>query len=449
MSPSPSPILRLAALACPLALAPLHASESESHAAQPPIAAATAAEPEHAHGHEPANAEPAKPAANVADASTAAAPSKAPAPASADTRDQRAAEYAGLMRISEKKLSAKDHEAAIFAAREAVRLAKGEEAAPALLNLARAYRIAGDGVKCTATYEHLLDRFPDWSGVPVALLELGRALRELGAPQLAIARFYSVIQSTLRLPEAETEHYRRLVRTAQFEIAETHFQSGNTADAIRFFRRLDALDLAPADRARGRFRTAQAQLLSGDRAAAIVTIGRLLAQDPGAAEAAEARFTLAKLHAEGGRSDEALRVTLELLRSTSEAGDPAAWREWQRRAGNFLARRFKDEGETHSALLLYRALALLDASPAWRAPALYEAGLCLEQLQQPAEARATYDELVDLIAKAPEPGPAESELQRMAKWRGDQLEWAGRTEDQIRRLSPVTGRVSLKPPPTS
>jgi len=425
MSRPRPPSLRPFALVCPLALASLFASEApESHPAPAPAGA---------HAEAPL---------------VEATPATSPAP-SAETPDQRAEEYAGLMRIAEKKLSGKDAEAAIFAAREALRLARGEEAAPAQLSLARAYRVAGDGVKAVATYEHLLEEFPDWKGAPIALLELGRSLRELGAPKLAIARFYSVIQSTLRLPEAETEQYRRLVRTAQFEIAETHFQTGNSAEAIRFFRRLDALDLAPADRARGRFRTAQAQLLSGDRPGAVLTLDRMLAQDGAAAEAAEARFTLAKIHAEEGRRDEALRVTLELLRTTSAEADPAAWREWQRRAGNFLARRFKEEGEIHSALLLYRALALLDPSPSWRAPALYEVGLCLEQLQQAQEARAVYAELIALIEEAPDPGALAGELARMAKWRGEQLEWAGRTEAEIRRLSPVSDASSLKPAPNS
>lgn len=384
------------------------------------------------------------------------APSPAPSPASngnaaatqpADARVTREEEYASLLRLGEKKLNAKDAESAILSYREALRLAKGAEVPPALLGLARGHRLAGDGVKASATYELLLKEHPHWNGVPIALLELGRTLRELGATQLAIARFFSVIQSTLRLPEAETENYRRLVRTAQFEIAETHFQSGNTAEAVRYFRRLDALDLAPADRARARFRTAQSQLLEGDRVAAVATLERMLAQDGEAAEAAEARFLLARIHAEEGRRDEALRVTLELLRSTSAVAERAAWREWQRRAGNFLAGRFKLEGEHHSALLLYRALALLDASPATRAPALYEIGLCLEQLKQPAEARAAYAELVELIGKDPAPGTLEAELARMARWRGEQLEWAGRAEGEISRLSTAVGAASVAPSP--
>lgn len=385
-----------------------------------------------------------------------AASPAAPAPGPDELRsglrnppDQRAADYAGLLRLSEKKLAAKDAESAISAARQALRLAKGDEAAPALLHLARAYRVAGEGVKASATYEHLLRDHPGWHGVPLAMIELGRTLRELGAPRLAIARFYSVIQSTLRLPEADTEDYRRLVRTAQFEIAETHFAAGDTTEAIRFFKRLDALDLAPADRARARFRTAQAELLAGERAAAVNTLERLLVRDGEAAEAAEARFLLARVHAEDGRNEAALRVTLELLRATSSTADPAIWREWQLRAGYFLARRFQQSAEPHSALLLYRALALLDPGTDARATALYEIGRCLEELRLPDEARAAYGELAELLENAPKENALAHELLIQARWRSRQLEWAGNTENQIRRLRAGAGADSLPRPPES
>ncbi len=356
----------------------------------------------------------------------------APEPVQAG-KDQARAEYDGVMRIGTRKLEARDAPAAIMAFREALRLAKGEEAAPALLNLARAHRIAGDGVKAVATYELLLRDFPSWEESPLALIELGRALRELGAPQLALARFYSVIQSTLRLTQLDSERYRQLVRTAQFEIAETHFASGNHTEAARFFKRLDLLDLAPQDRARARFRAAQALLQSGDRTGAITALGRYLSLEGAMPDAAEARFILARLHAEDGRREEALQVALELLRTERAGEDIEAWRAWQRRTGQFLAEKFASDGDPYSALLLNRALAGLDTAPEWRAPALYQVALCLAKLKQPREAGDTYAEIVKLIGDAP--SPALTDLRGMAKWRGEQLEWAQRTSESIRDLA--------------
>ncbi len=67
---------------------------------------------------------------------------------------------------------------------------------------------------------------------------------------MAINRFYSVLNSTLKLPPDAFDHYQLLAKTAQFEIAETHFETGNFAEAGKFFGRLRLLDLAPVDRAR-------------------------------------------------------------------------------------------------------------------------------------------------------------------------------------------------------
>lgn len=359
-------------------------------------------------------------------ATSAAAPEPAPPPD---------VETASLLRIGEAKLAAGDGEASIMAFRQASRRAKDDDLPRALIGLARAYRRSGDGVKAIATYERLTLDHPAWQGTPEALLELGRALRENGAPRLALARFYSVIHGTLKLPEGDAPLYRRLVRTAQFEIAETHLSLGDTAEAARFFLRLDAMDLAPEDRARARFRAAQAQAAGGDGAAAIATLGRMLAQDGDAADAAEARFLLARLHADAGRDDEALRATLDLLRAGRGRADAATWREWQRRAGEFLADRFVAAGDHRSALLVYRALDALDPSPAWRAPVLFQIGVCLERAGLPDEARESYLAIGKLAAGADIPAPALAEWKGRADWRVAQLEWTRRTDERLTVLT--------------
>jgi tetratricopeptide (TPR) repeat protein len=397
--------------------AALRAGATEDHAAAAPAPAAT----------------PATPATPAAEPAPATAHAHAPGPEAAEPEQEPAAVVDSLLRIGETKLAARDTEAAIVAFRQAAKMGSGDAAAQALQGLARALRLQGDAVKAIATYERLVQNHGEWRGLPLALLELGRTLRETGAPRLAMSRFYSVIHGTLKLPEAEETHYRQLVRTAQFEIAETHLALGDAAEAVRFFRRLDLLDLEPEDRARARFRTAQAQLLGGDKDGARVTLELFVEQDAKAKDAGEARFLLAQLHAEAGRGELALRVTLDLLRIGQETSDAQAWRGWQQRTGTFLAGKFFAEGDFYSALLLWRAMAELDATPGWRAPALYQVGLCLERLQQPEQALKTYEELAALLGTEPE--PAQRELARMAKWRAGQLEWTRKVREEIRDLS--------------
>jgi tetratricopeptide (TPR) repeat protein len=405
---------------------------------RPSVASAEAPE---AAGHADAHP-PATPAAHEARET----PATKPAPAAAATADVAAEERASLMRIGDAKLASGDGASALLAYRQVARATDDEtESARALLGIARAYRLSGDGVKAAATYEHLIKNHPDFPEIPAALLESGRTLRDLGSPKLAIARFYSVIHSTLKLPEAETERYRRIVRTAQFEIAETHLADGNYTEAARFFKRLDLLDLAPADRARARFKAAVCLLRAGEHTSAIAALTVFIGQDPDDPHSPEARFLLAQVLGENGRRDESLRVTLDLLHYERARADQSGnWRAWQRRTGNQLANQLYQQGEFTSALLVYRALDGLDTTPAWRLPVLYQLGLCQERLEQPTEAIATYAQIVKL---AGDPPPADlADIVRMATWRSSQLSWAVATREQIQALRPATPPLAITHP---
>ncbi len=368
-----------------------------------------------------------------------------------DGHDAVADERASLMRIGAAKLASGDAASALIAYRQVATSTNEEEeeaAGQALLGMARAYRLAGNGVKAAATYEHLVGNHPTFSDLPSALLELGRTLRDLGSPKLAIARFYSVIHSTLKMPEAESERYRRVVRTAQFEIAETHLYIGNYEEASRFFKRLDLLDLAPADRGRARFKAAYSLLQSGDRQGAVIALNKFITQDPQDENSPEARFLLAQLLAELGRKEESLRVTINLLQSEFARGDATGrWRAWQRRTGNQLANLYYQQADYVSALVLYRALDALDTTPAWRVPVLYQIGLCQERLQQPANAVATYD-LLKKIAGT-ESAPEIIDFTRMADWRARQISWIATAHDQITNLRPALPAPAAAPSPAA
>src|SRR5690606_4071359 len=150
-----------------------------------------------------------------------------------------------------------------------------------LLGLAHMHRKQRSLTKAAAIYERYLRDYPADDRVPDALLDLGRTLRDMGAPRLAIARFYSVINSTLKLPtDSGFDHYQTLAKTEQFEVAETHFQTGNFAEANKFFSRLRMLDLAPVDRARAHFKAAYSLHLAEDFDSAVTSLRAFLEQWP-------------------------------------------------------------------------------------------------------------------------------------------------------------------------
>lgn len=345
-----------------------------------------------------------------------------------------AIERASLLRIGDTKLKAGDAESAIIAFRQVAESTEDQaEEAKALVGLARAYRQAGDQIKATATYERFIKDHPDDPLGPAVYLELGRTLRDLGSPKLAIASFYNVLQTALKFPDSGADDYRRLALTAQFEIAETHLENGNYGEAVRFFNRLNFLDLSDADRATARFKSAQARALSGDRPAAVLALQAFIKQNPDDANSPEARFLLATMLGEMNRREESLQVTLDLLHHEHEhsADDAARWRTWQQRTGNQLANQFYTQGDFMSALALYKALAALDDTTAWRLPVLYQIGMCDERLLQYKDALDTYKQIGTLAGDQP---GASADIAKMAAWRIQQLTWWTQTQTELSNL---------------
>ena len=386
-------------------------------------------------------------------------------------------EIIGLQTLGVSLTGRGDYDAAEIAFRQimASRRATGEQLAHALLGLARCFRKQGTLTKAAAIYERYLKDYPADSQVPDALLELGRTQRALGAHQLALSRFYSVINSTLKLSSEGFEHYQMLAKTAQFEIAETHFQQGDFTEANKFFSRLRLLDLAPVDRARAHFKSAYALYLGNDLEGAVSTLQSYLEQWPQDENVPEARYLLSLSLRTLGHKQEALEATLELLRSQQATGDPKRWSYWQRRTGNQLANDFFQNGDTHNALVIYQGLAALSPEPAWCLPITYQIGLCYERMRITERAIAAYQTIIDnanppavapdSTAKpgsdgktstpektaAPKPvSPELTELARMAAWRVTQLTWHDQTERQLTNIfSTKSAPTKPAPPPAN
>jgi tetratricopeptide (TPR) repeat protein len=284
------------------------------------------------------------------------------------------------------------------------------------------------------------------------MLALGRTLRAIGAHKLAITRFYSVLNSTLKVSGEGLERYQLLAKTAQFEIAETHFQAGNFAEANKFFSRLRLLDLAPVDRARAHFKAGSALRLQGDLEGAIATFRAYLEQWPQDENGPEARYLLAVTLRELKRPQEAFATTLELLRGEQSRGEADArrWAYWQRKTGNQLANDFYEAGDAANARAIYTGLIELSPEISWRLPITYQVALCDERLGLADRARLAYEEIVKAAA-APNAPADFAELAKMAKWRIEHLAWRDRVSQQLSKaLESSAGKsAAVTPPPTT
>ena len=364
-------------------------------------------------------------------------------------------EIHGTLNLGASMTERGDYAAAEIAYRQVLAAAGTDLAATkaALLGLAHMHRKQGALTKAAAIYQKYLQEYPGDDHTPDVLLDLGRILRSMGAYKSAISDFYSVINSTLKLPAKGFDHYQQLAKTAQFEIAETHFVAGDFAEAGRFFSRLRLLDLAPADQARAHFMTACSQQLQGDCEGAVTTLRSYLEQWPDDENVPEARHLLALSLRQLNRPQEAFTATLELLRTEKSRikTDPKRWAYWQRLTGNQLANDFFENGDILNAQAIYTGLAALSDDPTWRLPVSYQIALCDERLGAINRARTAYQAIMD--ATQAEPSANLAELGRMAAWRLGHLDWHDTVDHQLAAIFvTTTGRppadVHSKPAPT-
>lgn len=448
----PTPLLRVPPLAAIIALLlglglapraltaePAHATAEVPPASQPAMTGKVAAEdpaPAGAEAHPAAKPIPAQQKANLL-------------PPVAHVDRGLSTELTGLLNLGQNLTDRGDYSAAEIAYRQVLKLSEPTQAAAklALLGMARMHRKQGAFTKAAAIYETFLKEFPSDDRAPDALLDLGRTLRAMGAYRSAIARFYSVINSTLKLPAEGFERYQVLAKTAQFEIAETHYETGDFAEASKFFLRLRQLDLAPVDRARAHFKAAYALSLGGDYDASVMTLRTYLEQCPDDENVPEARYLLAINLRKLKRSQEALTVTLDLLATEKSrmSTDAKRWIYWQRRTGNQLANDFFENGDTANAQTIYTNLLPLSPEPAWQLPITYQIALCSERLGAVELAGKSYRSIVDTAG--PTPTPELAGLVQMAAWRLQHIGWRDDMQHQLTSFfETTTGRLPPAPP---
>ena len=377
-------------------------------------AAAASDAPAPVHSTPAAQDKPARPATDLA-----AAPEAAP--------DDLAR---SLLVLAKRMAERRDNDAAETAYIEVLNSAVSNEIVEdALIAYAEFLRSNGQDTRAAAIYEKFLASFPGSPRANTVLISLGRTLRDMGAFNISLARFYAVLNSTLAVTPENIQRYRDLAQLAKFEIAETYYQQGDYASAGKFFGRIKLLDLPPEDRARASFREAYAFLLDGKLEQAVPSLRLFLENYPRNTSAQEARYLLCISLRRLGRVQEALTETLAILRAakaTAES-DNERWTYWQRRTGNQLANDFYEQGDFTSALTIYQTLAELRSAPDWRWPALYQVGLCYERLRQPERAAASYRDILSESAAAQKAGVAANntatEVRGMAEWRLGQIDW--------------------------
>ena len=310
---------------------------------------------------------------------------------------------------------------------------------PALVRMADFYQDRHDLAKAIAVLEQIHETAPDDPGASALLLRLGRLYREAGSYKLALARFYSVLNSALKINEPTLKEYRDLTLQAQMEIAETYFVRADYAQANKFYNLLGKLELAREDKATAAFRSAYCSYLLDDKPGAEKAAKGFLKDYSETKYAPECHYLLARTLKALNRPEEATEEVLALLRTEKKLAETneANWAYWQQKAGNQLANEFYLQGDLARAVVIYQALARLNNSPDWLWPVVYQMGLCFERMRLPERAKEAYAFVVN-ESKKPSEGQegqtALEEIVKMAGWRNEQLTWQGTTESSLQAL---------------
>lgn len=303
---------------------------------------------------------------------------------------------------------------------------------PALLELAYVAQDARENTKAQHLYSEYVRKYAQDPTLPEVILRQGRLYRDMGAPDLAVSKFYAVMSTALNLKLGEMEYYQSLVLHAQTEIAETRYQQGNFAEAEDFLRRLLKLETPNLNRALIQSKLVRSLSAQQKKPETISEARRFLETYPNSSDVAEVRYLLADALKKSGQNREAMKEVLILLESEEKLASvvPNSWEQWKQRAGNDIANQMYQEGDFVNALSVYGSLAQLNGSPEWQLSVWYQMGLIYERMKQPERAIEMYDKIGrQTVNKTPAETPRSlTSVLEMAQWRRDHLRWLTNAE---------------------
>ena len=281
-------------------------------------------------------------------------------------------------------------------------------------------------------FTQYLDRYPDDPSAAEVYLRQGLLYRQMGAPQMALSKFYAVMTTALRLKLDRLDYYQRLVLQAQTEIADTYYLQGKFGEAAEYLGRLLKLENPQLNQTQIIYKMIRSLSCMNKHTEVIAQAEFFLTKYPDTAEVAEVRFLLADSLKKIGRAREATQQVLVLLESqqTTSTNKPGNWIYWQQRTGNEIANQLYKEGDYLNALEIYQNLAKINSTAAWQIPVWYQMGMVYERLMQPSKAAELYGRIIE---RQKELDTAKRTLSLdavldMARWRKENLKWQLKTE---------------------
>ena len=241
-----------------------------------------------------------------------------------------------------------------------------------------------------------VERYPRDTAIPEVLLRQGHLLRRLELREEAIEKFYLVLRSVPRLEGVNLAYSRRIVLMAQSAIADTMADMGRHQEAADLYARMLQSKSEELEVETVRIKQLRSIRECSTDAITEQQARRFLEDFPESEFIPEVRYVMGNsLRRQGNRAGamEQFQLLLEAIELAPPERVPE-WNRWKMRVGNELANQFFLEGDTASALTLYKALAKTTMDVKNRQTFLYQVGLCEERLGQSEAAMKTYTEIL-------------------------------------------------------
>ena len=243
-----------------------------------------------------------------------------------------------------------------------------------------------------------VERYPRDMAIPEVLLRQGHLMSQLALKDEAIEKFYLVLRAVPRLEGVNLMYSRRLVLMAQSAIADTMAEVGRHAEAVDLYARILQSKSEEVAAETVRIKQLRSVRESAGNPAVVTGARKFLEEFPESEYIPETRYILGSaLQKQGDRPGamEQYQLLLEAIELAPEE-QRARWKPWKLKVGNELANQFFLEGDTASALVLYRGLAGAHGDARNRQVLLYQVGLCEERLGQTSAAMKTYSEILKM-----------------------------------------------------
>ena len=263
-------------------------------------------------------------------------------------------------------------------------------------NLCRIYEVIGDVAREILMYEKYLELFDDTYSIPYVILKLGSLYTKSGAHEMAINRYYSVLNRAFVIPLEFLDEYRDAIVYAQIKIANAYTEIGNYTKALELIDKIQTNVIPDNDLTNVLFMKGLCAYETKKFEDAIPILENFKITYSEDINTPKTCYILVQCYKELKNIDkvnQTIQFILQEGKRKRNSNDKIGqlWHFWQKKTAEEVAQDFYEKNQFADALKIYQIMVQMDDSIEWQWPLLYSIGLCYERMQMLSRSRAAYE----------------------------------------------------------